>query len=58
MRNGVNVISEGVFEIDQKKKLFLNLRNKKSKILQYCNYILLKEKEEKFKKSLLENLKI
>lgn len=58
MRNGVNKISEGIFEIKEKKKLFLNLRKKNSKILQYCNYILLKEKEEQFKKSILDNLQI
>ena len=58
MRNGVNKISEGIFEIKEKNKLFLNLRKKNSKILQYCNYILLKEKEEQFKKSILDNLKI
>lgn len=58
MSNGVNIISEGVFEINGRKKFFMNLRKKNSKILQYCNYLLLKEKEEKFKKSLLENLKI
>ena len=28
MSNGVNIISEGVFEIDGKKKLFMNLRKK------------------------------
>ena len=58
MRNGVNKISEGIFEIKEKNKLFLNLRKKNSKILQYCNYLLLKEKEEQFKKSILDNLKI
>ena len=58
MNNGVNIISEGVFEIDGKKKFFMNLRKKNSKILQYCNYLLLKEREETFKKSLLENLKL
>ena len=58
MSNGVNIISEGVFEIDGKKKFFMNLRKKNSKILQYCNYLLLKEREENFKKSLLENLKV
>ena len=58
MKKNVNVISEGVFEINERRKLFLNLRKKNSKILQYCNYLLLKEKEEKFKQSLLDNLKI
>jgi hypothetical protein len=58
MRNGVNRISDGIFEINEKKKLFLNLKKKDSKILQYCNYILLKEKEKEFKKRIIENLQI
>ena len=33
MRNGVNRISDGIFEINEKKKLFLNLKKKDSKIL-------------------------
>ena len=58
MRNGVNIISEGLFEINEKKEFFLNLRKKNSKILQYCNYLLLKEKEKEYKKKILEKLKI
>ena len=58
MKKNVDKISDGVFEIEERKKLFLSLRKKNSKILQYCNYILLKEKQENFKKKLLDKLKI
>ena len=58
MRNGVNAISEGIFEINERREFFLNLRKKNSKILQYCNYLLLKEKEKEYKKQILEKLKV
>ena len=58
MKNGVNQISQGIFELEEKKNLFLDLRNKNSKILQYCNYLLLKEKKEEYHKNLVNNLKI
>ena len=55
MRNGVNKLSEVIFEIDDKKNIFINLRKKNSEISKYWNYILLKKKDKELKKNSSEN---